>query len=143
QLVRGHGAAGAGADDQYLVVGIAHRLSSLILRFLNHTTSPWSCRPMWPLSLAAKPGQPANLLAATRRCHSGPWIRTEAVCTPFCQMVSWPRSCTMRTRFHSPAGRCDAAGEAIRSYREPDRWVSSLLSGWRSLSRIWISGACE
>src|SRR5690606_2735377 len=143
QFVRGHGTTGAGADDQHVVGEIVHRFSSLILRFLNHTTSPWSCRPIWPLALAANPAQSANLLAATRRFHSALSISTDAVCTPFCQMVSWPWSSRMRTRFHSPASRCEAWGEAIMSYREPDRWVSNLLSGWRSLSRIWISGACE
>src|SRR5690606_36080061 len=143
QLVCRHRAAGARPDHQHRVDRVAHRSSSRILRFLNHTTSPWSCRPIWPLSLAANPGQLANLLAATSRCHSGPWIRTETVCTPFCQTVSCPRSSRMRTWFHSPAGLCEAGGEAIMSYREPDRWVSSWLSGWRSLSRIWISGACE
>src|SRR5690606_14339717 len=143
QLPGRHGAAGARPDHQHRIGRIVHRFSALILRFLNHTTSPWSCRPIWPLSLAANPGQSANLLAATSCCHCGPWIATDTVCTPFCQTVSWPWSCRMRTWFHSPAGLCEAAGEAIMSYREPDRRVSSLLSGWRSLSRIWISGACE
>src|SRR5690606_22026877 len=138
-----HGAAGARADHQHLVGEAAHRSSSLILRFLNQTTSPWSCRPIWPLALAANLGQSANLLSATSRFHSGPSIWTDTVCTPFCQTLSWPWSSRMRTRFHSPAGRCEAAGEAIMSYSEPDRRVSRLLSGWRSLSRIWISGACE
>src|SRR5690606_32949700 len=125
QFVSGHGAASAGADDQHVMGEIVHRFSSLILRFLNHTTSPWSCSPIWPLRLAANPAQPANLLLATSRFHSAPWISTEAVRTPFCQMVSWPWSSRMRTRFHSPAILCEATGEAIMSYREPDRWVSS------------------